>query len=208
MQGVGDETQLSEKAKELMYFSYLYSNKISKQELISNENTTIGAVFFEFEEAKIKKSEMPDILVRSNKIIHYKNYGTNIYRLESEKIDRNLIKKNISIKDSIPDYKWNLVNESQTVAGYLCKKATTTKNVGSLQTITAGYCEDIPLNDGPMDFSGLPGLILQIEIGNNTVVKFENIKLLNDVHTDIKEPKNETETLTISDYVTKMINGG
>lgn len=208
LKGVGDDTELSEKSKKPIFFSYTYSNKISLIELISKEGTSIDTVFIELEGVKDTKFETISITIRPYKSIHYKNYNTNTFRFESSQNNKDLINIDTSIKDSIPVYKWTLVDANQKIAGYNCKKATTKKNIGSrTQDITAWYCEDIPISDGPMDFSGLPGLIMQIEIGNLTIVKFERIKFFNDINTDIKEPENKTELLTIKEYYKKLMNG-
>lgn len=58
------------------------------------------------------------------------------------------------------NFKWSLINETRNVCGYSCKKATT-KFRG--RQWTAWYSSEIPQSDGPWKFSGLPGLILQIE---------------------------------------------
>lgn len=135
-------------------------------------------------------------------------FNSNVYRFESSKKDRFLKKTNTSIKDSIPKYKWILGNETQTIAGYTCKKATTTRDLGVVQNITAWYCEEIPISDGPSQFNGLPGLILQIEIGNYNTIKFEKIKFLKDENVDLEAPENKVKMVTIKQYITKMMNGG
>ena len=55
---------------------------------------------------------------------------------------------------------WKLSGGTKTVCGYTCRKATATFRG---RTWTAWYATDIPVNDGPWKFGGLPGLILQIE---------------------------------------------
>ncbi|MDO4704466.1 GLPGLI family protein [Tannerella sp.] len=55
---------------------------------------------------------------------------------------------------------WQLSDETKTVCGYTCRKATATFRGRGW---TAWYATDIPVNDGPWKFGGLPGLILQIE---------------------------------------------
>lgn len=207
IKGIGDDTKLDDKSKKPMFFSYSYSNNKSIQELISKESTTIDTIFITDDRIKDKLFETTDIVIRPYKIIHFKDFGNKIYRLESSRKNEDLVNEDTSIKDSIPNYEWVLGNEIQTIAGYTCKKATTIKNVGRSQQITAWYCENIPINDGPMDFSGLPGLILQIEINKNTIVKFEKLKHLKDESIEIKEPDNNTKMLTISEYINKMMNG-
>lgn len=66
---------------------------------------------------------------------------------------------------------WQLENETKIIDGYLCYKATSelvVKNsVGVFKyPIVAWYCPSIPLNFGPKGYSGLPGLILELQERN------------------------------------------
>lgn len=56
--------------------------------------------------------------------------------------------------------KWQLTAEVDTIAGFPVQKATTRFRGRRYQ---AWYTPEIPIPDGPYKFSGLPGLILQIE---------------------------------------------
>lgn len=73
--------------------------------------------------------------------------------------------------------KWTLADSTKTVCGYSCKKATA--EFRGRQWI-AWYTSDIPQSDGPWKFSGLPGLILQIEDSNKehffTAISIRNSK--------------------------------
>ncbi len=204
-QGIGDSKKLLEKEKKPIYYSYSFSNDISMQELISIEGTTIDTSFIENQGVKF---ETTHTLIQAHQVNHFKDFKKNIYRFESSRKNKNLVIEHTSIKDTIPVYNWQLFDDMQTIAGFNCKKATTTRKVGRLQHITAWYCEDISIPDGPMAFRGLPGLILQIEIDKNTIVKFEKLKFFKDENIDIKEPDNNTKMLTISEYINKMMNGG
>lgn len=55
--------------------------------------------------------------------------------------------------------KWNLLNETKTILGYRCRNAEI--KFGNREWI-AWYSEDLPFQDGPYKFYGLPGLILEI----------------------------------------------
>ena len=55
--------------------------------------------------------------------------------------------------------KWSLSNEERIIEGYKCQKATI--NFGNRQW-EAWFTEDIPIQEGPYLFSGLPGLIVKI----------------------------------------------
>jgi GLPGLI family protein len=117
--GIGDDTSLSEKAKKPMFYGYIYTAKTSLQQLISNEGTTIDTSFIEKDGLKFEKTATTN---RASSVNYFKNYNTNIYRLEFS-----MNKDDVSIKDAIPVYKWILGNESKIIAGYSCKKASTVK---------------------------------------------------------------------------------
>lgn len=57
------------------------------------------------------------------------------------------------------EYNWSFSNESKIILGFKCKKATL-KYGGRLWI--AWYAQDIPINQGPYKFRGLPGLILEV----------------------------------------------
>lgn len=56
--------------------------------------------------------------------------------------------------------KWNLLNEFDEILNHKVQKATT--EFGG-RTWVAWFAKDIPIQDGPYKFYGLPGLILKIE---------------------------------------------
>ena len=58
------------------------------------------------------------------------------------------------------ELKWKLTNEFSKILTYDVQKATT--EFGGRQW-TAWFTKDIPIQDGPYKFKGLPGLILKIE---------------------------------------------
>jgi GLPGLI family protein len=63
-----------------------------------------------------------------------------------------------------PEFKWQLHNESKKILDYSCKKATV-KYRG--REFIAWYTTEVPINNGPYVFEGLPGLILEIEDSQN-----------------------------------------
>ncbi|MDO4224679.1 MAG: GLPGLI family protein [Bergeyella zoohelcum] len=58
------------------------------------------------------------------------------------------------------DFKWKLSSEKQKIGAYTAQKATTT--FGG-RNWTAWFSNDLPFQDGPYKFNGLPGLIVKIE---------------------------------------------
>jgi GLPGLI family protein len=57
-------------------------------------------------------------------------------------------------------FNWEIINETKEIAGYKCYNAET--NFGG-RTYIAWFTTDIPINDGPYKFNGLPGLIVDIK---------------------------------------------
>lgn len=87
------------------------------------------------------------------------------------------------VKDSLPRYNWKLTDETKKIGAYTCYKAesTTTKIVDNIfgkvqkkDTITthieAWYTPQIPVSNGPAKYWGLPGLILEVNQGKQTIV--------------------------------------
>ena len=100
--------------------------------------------------------------------------------------------KTFLIKDSIPNYQWQLTSETKNIGNYTCYKASFTKEVEIFTasfgkeeskepkktktvTTTAWYTPQISISNGPTFYQGLPGLILEINDGTNTIVCTEII---------------------------------
>lgn len=119
----------------------------------------------------IKISQGSDIL--------YKNIQENRYSNKTE-----ISGKIFLIKDTLQSKKWQLVNETKYIGEYACFKAFfeeeyTTKtitdegkfeDVTKQRTITVWYTPQIPISSGPEDYFGLPGLILEINDGEMTLI--------------------------------------
>lgn len=100
--------------------------------------------------------------------------------------------KTFLIKDSIPNYQWQLTSETKNIGNYTCYKATYTQEVeNSTMTVengetkqtkksetimtTAWYTPQISISNGPTFYQGLPGLILEINDGTTTIICTEII---------------------------------
>ncbi|KFF21305.1 GLPGLI family protein [Chryseobacterium sp. JM1] len=66
-------------------------------------------------------------------------------------------------QDIQPKFNWALESGVKNILGYNCKKAKVTYKG---RDYTAWYANDIPVNNGPYVFEGLPGLILEVEDTN------------------------------------------
>lgn len=97
------------------------------------------------------------------------------------------------IKDEIEPIEWKLESETKFIGEYQCFKATYTKMVEKPRvvvstddeeeesdldkepemeerTVTAWYAPQIPINNGPDNYQGLPGLILEVHDGKLTII--------------------------------------
>lgn len=63
------------------------------------------------------------------------------------------------VKDDSINFKWNLIEETKEIGGFLCEKATTNFRG---RTYTAWFTKQIPKPFGPWKFHNTPGLILEV----------------------------------------------
>lgn len=121
--------------------------------------------------------------------------------------------KQFLIKDTVQPIEWTLHQETKNIGTYSCFKATFTKQVEGhsmvsystdskdsstdnaisepkmiTQTVTAWYTPQIPINNGPDQYQGLPGLILEVNDGDLTIL-CSKITLNPKKMVDIQEPK-------------------
>jgi GLPGLI family protein len=193
LKGVGDETTLSEKAAKPMTFSYTYSQNKSIQNLISLEKFSVDTTYIE---KYGNKYQTTSTVKRPSAITYYKNFDLKKYKILFTEDN-----KETNINEMLPTFKWTLVAENKTISGYQCKKATTRNTAfNSNQAIVAWYTESIPVNDGPGQYSGLPGFIIQVEINNNTLLTFNKL-VFSKENTPIEIPKNSAPELSFSEYL-------
>ena len=134
--------------------------------------------------------------------------------------ERAFFEKEFLIVDSLKQYKWKLSDETKTIAKQLCKKATTMivapqmrmriSRGGENNTDTAAkapvkpretelvvwYAENIPVSVGPDNYSGLPGVIMEMDLDNGTTVTTA-------VEVSTKYPKKELIQPTKGEKVTR-----
>lgn len=63
-------------------------------------------------------------------------------------------------EDEIGTLPWKIASQTDSILSYVCQKATLHFRG---RDYTAWFTPDIPINDGPWKFSGLPGLILKVQ---------------------------------------------
>ena len=114
--------------------------------------------------------------------ILYKNISQNRMAHKTE-----LMGKVFLIKDNLVAYDWELTGETKNIGIYTCYKAVYEREEESIEiniidgevkeekvtkkrTIVAWYTPDVPVSNGPNNYGGLPGLILEVNDGDLTIV--------------------------------------
>lgn len=91
----------------------------------------------------------------------------NIYytdlKLKKIIIDELFTDKRDKIDLGFENYKWEFLNDTKEINGYKCYLA---KTKFAHLDVFAWYCPKLPYSFGPMDFSNLPGLVLELQKGN------------------------------------------
>ncbi len=141
---------------------------------------------------------------------HYKNVQTK----RSTK-DNEFSGKKFLIKDDLITYDWKMEQETKMIGEQMCFKATTVvdmpvrremrfgrrntndeeKNENDISNkptaepviVTAWYTLDIPINQGPGDYWGLPGLILEVS-ARDTKIMCTKIVMNSKEKVELKEP--------------------
>ena len=137
---------------------------------------------------------------------------------------RAFFEKEFLIVDSLKQYKWKLSEETKTIAKQLCKKATTTitapqmsmrmnmrinrggeNNTDTIASkpmkpketeLVVWYAENIPVSVGPDNYSGLPGVIMEMDLDNGATVTTA-------VEVSAKYPKKELVQPTKGEKMTR-----
>lgn len=101
---------------------------------------------------------------------YFKNRSDNSYQ---ESV--NLQGKQFLVQGESEIIKWKITGEQKEVGSFQCIKAI---YKDSITTLEAWFTPMIPVMDGPFNFTGLPGIILHLNIDNgNTIYTAKNIEL-------------------------------
>lgn len=71
-----------------------------------------------------------------------------------------ILDKQFVVEDSVAGYRWDIqFEETKEVLGKRCVKAVLTDK----KEVVAWFCDEIPVQVGPLGYNGLPGLVLALE---------------------------------------------
>ena len=93
----------------------------------------------------------------------------------------NKVYKNTSTKEYLKEYvrenlliekkekKWKITQESKQIGGYLCFKAIDIESTNTKMKPVVWFTPQIPVSFGPLEYNGLPGLVILVEMYNRTI---------------------------------------
>jgi GLPGLI family protein len=163
------QKQIQEQLKK--QFQQEYTLTFNKNESVYKQNEKLDAPTPSQSGFKISIGQNDDVL--------YKNIQEHRFANKTD-----IFGKLFLIKDTLVDKKWELVNETKYIGEYTCFKAVYTEDyttqtltetggmekVTKQRTTTVWYTPQIPVSHGPANYFGLPGLILEVNDGDTTLV--------------------------------------
>ena len=90
----------------------------------------------------------------------YKNTKTHEYL-------REYLRENLLIE--LEEKKWKITQESKQIGAYLCFKAIDIESTNTKMKPIVWFTPQIPVSFGPKEFTGLPGLVILVEMKNRTI---------------------------------------
>ena len=157
--------------------------------------------------------------------LYYKDTKNKIYANQNE-----VFGKNFLIKDVLPKLEWKLEKETKMIGSYLCFKATTTQpmnemgfrgrprrgndkekdtekkpkdTIAKTMEVTAWYTPQIPVNHGPKEYWGLPGLILEVSYAKTMLLCTKIVINPKDKKAIVKPTKGKEVTQAVYDKMIK-----
>lgn len=176
--------------------------------------TNTESIYFEEEKLDVPKPSSNGVSVNfsgGNNSKYYKNFKSKQYIRNSD-----IFGKEFLITDSLEKFDWKITDEQKKIGNYTCNKAqiiipvteeeikeyeefkkSQEENKTNFMTISepkdeiieAWYTMEIPVSNGPREYWGLPGLILELHNGNTTLL-CSKIILNPEQKIEMKAPKN------------------
>ncbi|WP_299118785.1 GLPGLI family protein [uncultured Tenacibaculum sp.] len=122
--------------------------------------------------------------------------GDGVFYSEKGKVIESVNKYDELFLIEYPHIEWDITQEKKKIGNYICYKAI------SKDKTVAWFTPQVPLNLGPNKYNGLPGLILEVEIGKISIRALKiNFKKLQDI--DIQKPT-KGKKITEKEYLSKL----
>lgn len=149
-----NKDSLEKKIKEMTILDITKDKSIYRDYLAVSQDSILKMEV----EAMQKSGTFKDIS-KSIKPSKFSHIITKVYPSMETTYADYILQDRVSYKDNQP-FNWKISNEKEKIGEYNAQKATT--DFGGRKW-TAWFSSDLPFQDGPYKFYGLPGLIVKIE---------------------------------------------
>lgn len=150
---------------------------VSKWELIYQGDESVYQAEKQ-EELEFSNTQGPNHMTmrfggRANRVL-YKHLGT-----DAMTDSRDFMQKQFLIKGPPTPRKWKIGKKSKNILGYHCLEASFVQDTAT--SVTAWFAPQLQPANGPADYQGLPGMILEIDINQGertitaTAITTENV---------------------------------
>lgn len=118
---------------------------------------------------------------------------------ENRTVDkRELFGKAFLIEDELESLEWKLTGERKQLLNYLVMEATTT--IQDTVPVSAWFTPQIPLGHGPQAYSGLPGLILEVNQNDGRMVLTASDIVLEDIPDNMIVPPTKGKKVSREEF--------
>ncbi|MDP4239241.1 MAG: GLPGLI family protein [Bacteroidota bacterium] len=177
-------------------FTYKFIHVRDSTHAANTKRTDIQTLLIGKNTSKYFSQEFVDSCISAKSLEFYrnKNSGTSSFEIFKNYPSKKMTVTEIGgerflggtfiYEETLPAFNWEIKNDTATILSYLCQKAEVTFNG---RTYEAWFTNDIPINNGPWKFNGLPGLILKVGddkqhvvfecVGIEKLKQLESIKL-------------------------------
>lgn len=135
------------------------SNKIRNEEFAFYFNDTVSAF------VPIQDNNPSDVSWMTSKNSYFQNLKSN-----EQLTVLSLFGQFLYVRDSLPQRRWKITENTRNIAGYDCRKAIYQKNDST--RIYAWYATSLVPSIGPEGFCGLPGTILGVATEDGGIIYF------------------------------------
>ena len=108
------------------------------------------------------------------------------YKAGQQVTQEEFMSRKFLISEPLQASQWHLQNEQRNIAGRKCSKAIIVSETNKTDSIVAWYSPETPIPAGPMGYCGLPGLIVELNMGG-ILFTLTEIKVI-DTPVEIKAP--------------------
>lgn len=194
----------NKKLKKLKKDFYINLFKKNEEKLIALSKKASLSLIFNKEESVFSIGEILSIKESREFRLFKANIG--LYGEYYTDISNTLESKNSYGQDFIvhlPKFKWKITNDRKKIDKYTCYRATTIKEVKNSNgkhrvKIVAWFTPQLPYNFGPKEFNGLPGLILELNEGDNLIFRLKELKKIK--KREIKKPT-KGKKITLKEFI-------